>query len=59
VVVDRDMDELPTDGQPATTLGVDARRVVVLAQTAADALAGAALDPAETLDVDVHELARR
>src|SRR5438876_5132817 len=57
VIVDRDVHELPADGLPAATLGVDARVVVVLAQTVADALAGTALDPPEPLDVDVHELA--
>jgi hypothetical protein len=58
VVVDRDVHELPTDGLPAAALGVDPRVVVVLAQTVTDALAGTALDAAEPLDVDVHELAR-
>jgi len=57
VVVDRDVYELPADGLPAFAVAVDTRRVVMLAQAVADALAGAALDPAEPLDVDVHELA--
>jgi len=58
VVVDRDVHELAADGQPTAALGIDPSVVVVLAQAIADALAGAALDPAEPLDVDVHELAR-
>ena len=58
VVVDRDVHELPADRQPAAALEVDARGVVVLAQAVPDALAGAALEPAQPLDIDVHELAR-
>jgi hypothetical protein len=58
VVVDRDVHELPTNGQPAAALEVDAGGVVVFVQAVADALAGAALDAAQTLDVHVHELAR-
>src|SRR5271169_21457 len=58
VVVDADVDVFPADAVAplATTVGVG--RVVVLMQTVAPALAGAALDPAELLDVDVDELAR-
>ena len=58
MVVDRDVHELPAHRQPPAALGVGARAVPVLAQATADALAGTALDPTKTLDVDVHELAR-
>jgi hypothetical protein len=57
VVIDRDVHVLPADRQPAATLGVDASGVPVLAQASAHALAGPALDAAQALDVDVHELA--
>jgi hypothetical protein len=54
-VVDRDVAELPADSA-ATGAPRPRSRVVVLA--AGDAVAGAALDPPELLDVDVDELAR-
>jgi hypothetical protein len=58
VVVDGDVDVLPADGVPSLARCVGDPVVVVPAATAADALAGAALDPAELLDVDVDKPAR-
>ena len=58
VVVDADVDELPADGVAALAGCVGEGAVVVRAGAAADAFAGAALDPAELLDVDVDKLAR-
>jgi hypothetical protein len=57
-VVDRDVDELPAGGLAAVAVAVGEGALVVAAQTIADALARPALDPAELLDVDVHELPR-
>jgi hypothetical protein len=56
-IVDGDVHELPADALAAVTVAVDERRVVVLAQPVADALARAALDAPELLDVDVDQLA--
>ncbi len=58
VVVDRDVHVLPADRAANDAVAVDAPWVGMLADPAADALAGAALDPSELLDVDVDELAR-
>src|SRR5713226_2243408 len=56
VVVDGDVDVLPADGLAADPGRVRGGRCVV-AETSVDAFAGAAFDPAELLDVEVHELA--
>jgi hypothetical protein len=56
-IVDGDVHELPADALAAVTVAVDERRVVVLAQPVADALARAAMDAPELLDVDVDQLA--
>src|SRR3974377_1246448 len=53
VVVDRDVAELPADRVAFAALVVDAAAVVVPAPS--HAMAGAALDPAELLDVDVQQ----
>ena len=58
VVVDGDVDELPACQATAAAGPVIATRPAFAGQAAADALAGAALDPAQLLDVDVDELAR-
>src|SRR5215204_3897144 len=51
------VDVLPANGVAAAPIAIgEAAHVVVAA--AADALASAALVPAELLDVDMHELAR-
>src|SRR6266536_5349483 len=58
VVVDADVDVLVADVATALALEVDAGGVVPGTALAAEgSLAGAALDPTEPLDVDVHELA--
>jgi hypothetical protein len=57
VVVDRDVDVFPADGRAAMPVFVGEGWLVVVA-AAADPFPGATLDPAELLDVDVHELAR-
>src|SRR5215213_5871675 len=56
VIVDGDVDELVADGVASSSGLVDVARVVMLSP-AADAPAGATLDPAQLLDVDVDELA--
>ena len=56
VVVDGDVDVLVADGVAPLAVLVGVDRVVVL-RPAADTPAGGALDPAQLLDVDVHELA--
>jgi hypothetical protein len=58
VVVDGDVHVLPADRSSDATVAVGDTRVGVLADTTTHALAGAALDPAQLLDVDVDELAR-
>jgi hypothetical protein len=58
VIVDGDVDVFPSDALVATARRVGVGRVVVLLRQIAPAFAGAAFDPAELLDVDVHELAR-
>jgi hypothetical protein len=57
LVVDADVDVFPAD-RVAHCPARPATRVVVLLRALAPALAGATLDPAELLDVDVDELAR-
>ena len=58
VVVDGDVDELPADRAPVAS-GASRRRGRARSRRAtADAFAGATLDAAELLDVDVDELAR-
>src|SRR5262245_43162788 len=58
VVVDADVDALVADLVAANAFQVGLATVVLGPALAAEgAFAGAALDPAEALDVDVHELA--
>src|SRR5207302_8412134 len=57
-VVDGDVDELPADRAAAAAAAVGSPRPIAAGNPAADAFAGAALDPAELFDVDVDELAR-
>ena len=57
MVVDCDMDVFPADRAAATALVVCSARPVRARCASADAFTGSALDPAELLDVDVHELA--
>src|SRR5262245_39951286 len=52
------MDVLPADHGPAPPFAIDAAAAIGAKPTATDPLPGATLDPAELLDVDVHELAR-
>src|SRR5437588_6048787 len=56
-VVDRDVDVLPADRLVDLACTVREFEVVVLAQAVADAFAGATLDAAELLDINVDELA--
>jgi hypothetical protein len=58
VVVDGDVHELPAGFASHAPGGVGVAAGVVLLLAVAPAFAGASLDPAELLDVDVHELAR-
>ena len=58
VVVDGDVNELPADRAALAAAPVGAARPIAAGEAAADPFAGAALDPAELLDVDVHDLAR-
>jgi hypothetical protein len=58
VIVDGDVDVLPADRAACVAARVAPPGPVAAGDAAADALAGAALDPAELLDVDVHELTR-
>ena len=55
-IVDGDVHELPARPAAAGARGVGERAGVVLF-AAGDALAGAALDASELLDIDVHQLA--
>jgi hypothetical protein len=55
-VVDRDVDEVPANRFALADVGIDAVEASV-ALEARDPLAGAAMDPAELLDVDMDELA--
>src|SRR5947209_1390813 len=57
VIVDGDVDVLPAGGAAVAARAVGASGPVAAGAAAADAFAGAARDPAELLDVDVHELA--
>src|SRR4029450_12394079 len=58
VVVDRDVHVLPADRVAPPARAICEGALVMRVRAAADALAGAALDPAELLDVEVDELAR-
>src|SRR5512132_3761126 len=58
VVVDRDVHVLPADRVAPPARAIREGALVMRVRAAADALAGAALDPAELLDVEVDELAR-
>ena len=58
VVVDGDVDVLPADGAAAAAGCVGVAAGCSAGGRRAPALAGAAFDPAELLDVDVDELAR-
>jgi len=57
VVVDGDVDVFPADASAALPGGVCVGRLVVRVDAVAPALADAALDPAELLDVDMEQLA--
>ncbi len=56
-VVDGDVDELPADRAAPAAAAVGAPWPIAAGNPAADAFAGAALDPAELFGVDVDELA--
>jgi hypothetical protein len=56
-VIDGDMDVFPADDSADVALGVGALAGVVPALAVGDALAGAAVDPSELLDVDIEQLA--
>ena len=56
VVVDGDVHVLSADRVVPLALAVGEGRVVMAMRSVADALAGAALDPVELVDVDVDEL---
>src|SRR4051812_2157463 len=58
VVVDCDVDELPSDRAVSATVRITATRPVTPWRPAADAFAGTALDSSELLDVDMNQLAR-
>ena len=59
-VIDADVHVLPADEVAAHALGVGAAaRGPALARLAGEAMSGAAMDPAELLDVDVDQFARR
>jgi hypothetical protein len=52
------VDVLPSDHAASDAFAVGTATTVGAGPAPTDSLAGAALDPAELLDVDVHEFAR-